>query len=85
MKTVTANELKTRGIQAVEAALADADEVIVSVRGQDRYVVMDLDHYNRLREAELSLAIAESRADYEAGNFHTGSPEEHIARLERGE
>lgn len=33
MNTVTANELKTKGISAVETRLKDGEEVIISVRG----------------------------------------------------
>ena len=34
MSTHTANDLKTKGIAAIETALADRPEAIVSVRGK---------------------------------------------------
>ena len=41
MAHITANELKTRGIGAIEALLGSGcTEAVVSVRGTDRYVVM---------------------------------------------
>ncbi len=49
MCTISAKELKTKGITAIEAALSGHPEVIVSVRGKDRFVVMDIDHYHYLR------------------------------------
>ena len=83
MAHITANDLKTRGIAAIEALLADGrTEAVVSVRGADRYVVMDLAHYQHLRECELEAALAESRADVAAGRFVTESPQAHLARLQ---
>ena len=80
---ITANDLKTRGIAAIEALLADGrTEAVVSVRGADRYVVMDLAHYQHLRVCELEAALAESRDDLAAGRFVTESPQAHLARLQ---
>jgi len=83
MSHITANDLKTRGIAAIEATLANGrTEAVVSVRGADRYVVMDLAHYQHLRECELEAALAESRADIAAGRFVVESAEQHVARLQ---
>jgi len=85
MPQITANELKTKGIAAIEAILHDHTEAIVSVRGHARFVVMGLDQYNHLRECELEAAIAESRADIAAGRFVRESAETHVARLLKSE
>ena len=63
MQQLTANDLKTKGIAAIEASLANQSEAIVSVRGKDKYVVIDIEHYHYLRECELDAALAESRAN----------------------
>lgn len=81
MSAITANDLKTRGITAVEAAMEEGGVVRVSVRGQERYVVMSLERYAALRELELLEAIRETRADYAAGHFEVMSAEEHLRRL----
>ena len=81
MNAITANELKTRGVSAVEDRLENEEEVIISVRGKDRYVVMSLEKYARLREFELDMAVMEARADYEAGNITTESIEDHMKRV----
>ncbi|MEQ8289939.1 MAG: type II toxin-antitoxin system Phd/YefM family antitoxin [Gammaproteobacteria bacterium] len=81
MSTLTANELKTRGVSAVEDGLKQGEEVMISVRGQSRYVVMDIEKYNRLRELELTAAVAEARADYAAGRFTTETVAEHMQKL----
>lgn len=80
MSTITANDLKTRGIAAIESALAERSEAVVSVRGTDRFVVMELAHYHHLRECELDAALAESRADIAAGRWVKESPEAHVTR-----
>lgn len=82
MSHISANDLKTKGVAAIEAALSEGVEAIVSVRGKDRFVVMDIAHYHYLRECELDAALAESRADVAAGRFVEESAAEHLARLD---
>jgi hypothetical protein len=83
MSHISANELKTKGVAAIEAMLTEYSEAIVSVRGKDRYVVMEIARYNYLRECELEAALAETRADVAAGRFVQESAEAHLARLEK--
>lgn len=82
MSSISANDLKTKGISAIEAELAHQPEAIISVRGKDRFVVMDIAHYHYLRECELDAALAETRADLAAGRFVKESAEDHLARLD---
>ncbi|MCP4488408.1 MAG: type II toxin-antitoxin system Phd/YefM family antitoxin [Gammaproteobacteria bacterium] len=81
MNTVTANDLKTQGISAVEAKLKSDEEVIISVRGKDRYVVMDIEQYAKLRECELAVALQEAKADVETGRYNSDSVTEHMLRV----
>ncbi|MEO7399297.1 MAG: hypothetical protein ABIV07_00805 [Polaromonas sp.] len=83
MSHISANDLKTKGVAAIEAVLAEHAEAIVSVRGKDRFVVMDMAHYHHLRECELEAALAQSRADLAAGRFVLESPEAHLVRLDK--
>ncbi|MHB1237735.1 MAG: type II toxin-antitoxin system Phd/YefM family antitoxin [Gallionella sp.] len=83
MSTLTANDLKTKGIAAIETALADRPEAIVSVRGKERFVVMDIAQYHYLRECELEAALAETHADVKAGRFVKESPAAHIKRIKK--
>jgi hypothetical protein len=82
MSHISANDLKTKGIAAIERALSQAPEAIVSVRGKDKFVVMDMAQYHYLRECELDAALAQTRADMAAGRVVQESPEAHLARLE---
>ena len=81
MSHLTANDLKTKGVAAIESILAEHSEAIVSVRGKERFVVMDIARYHYLRQCELEVALAEARADLVAGRFVQESPEEHVARV----
>ena len=82
MNHISANDLKTKGIAAIELALSDAPEAIVSVRGKDRFVVMDVSQYEYLRGCELDAALAETRADLAAGRVVQESPQAHLDRLD---
>ena len=82
MSHISANDLKTKGIAAIELALSPAPEAIVSVRGTDKFVVMGMAHYHYLRECELDAALAQTRADLAAGRSVQESPEAHMARLD---
>lgn len=81
MSNLTANDLKTKGIAAIEAALAERPEAFVSVRGKKRFVVMEIAQYQHLRECELKAALAETTDDIVAGRFNKGTPEAHVMRV----
>ena len=83
MHQLTANDLKTKGVAAIEAALAEQAEAVISVRGKERYVVMDMAQYHYLRECELEAALAQTRADLAAGAYTKESAEAHLARLQQ--
>jgi len=82
MTAISANDLKTKGVSAIELALGNAPEAIISVRGKDKFVVMDMAQYHYLRECELDAALAQTRADMAAGRMVQESPEAHLARLD---
>lgn len=79
---LSANDLKTRGVAAIEALLSTQPEAMISVRGKERFVVMDVAHYHYLRECELDAALAQSQADLAAGRFVDEPASAHVARLE---
>ena len=81
MKTIPANELKTKGVASIDAALAEQEEAIISVRGKDRYVVIDLETYNRLRVCELEAALFQAKREIAEGKGIEESVDEHLARL----
>ena len=82
MPQLTANDLKTRGVAAIESLLATQPEAMISVRGKERYVVMDVAHYHYLRECELDVALMQTKADVAAGRAVVESAQAHMDRLE---
>jgi hypothetical protein len=82
MSQLTANDLKVRGIAAIEDALTHQTEAIISVRGTQRFVVMEMAHYHYLRECELEAALVQSRSDLAAGRAIQETAEAHLKRLE---
>ena len=63
MGTITANELKTKGVVSIAAALRHQPEATISVRGEHPYVVMGMDEYNRLRLCELEAALQQTKQE----------------------
>ena len=81
MASITANELKTKGVSVIENALRGDDEVIITVRGKDKYVVIDMDKYSQLREYELEIALLEAKADKKVGRVKRESVAAHMKRV----
>jgi len=80
--TVSANEVKRKGVSLFGELLEKWDEVIINFRGQKKYVVMDIERYKELRALELDKAYAEVMEDYKKGNYKVLTAEEHIKNLE---
>jgi len=83
MSVISANDLKTKGVKAIEEALLVQPEASVSVRGQVKFVVMSNEQYLHLRECELDAALAQSRADMDAGRFVKETVAKHIQRISK--
>ena len=81
MQAISANDLKTGGIGAISRALEHEREVGLSVRGELRFVVMEADAYQRLRECELEIALQEARADLASGRVDCESVDDHLKRF----
>ena len=84
INSITANELKTKGLIALDKAISNGDEAIITVRGKNKYVVLPFQRYNYLRECELESALEESKRDLENGKYIEESVEEHIIRITSG-
>jgi len=78
---ITANELKTRGISLVEKMIERFGEIFVSVRGKKKFVILPIEEYERLKEAELESIIRQAEKDYEEGKYVIEKAEEHFKRL----
>ncbi len=78
---IGANELKTKGVGILSAMLQNLDEVLISVRGKNRFVVMDIERYEHLREYEIEHALREAKQDIDNGRYDTKSVDEHMKEL----
>ena len=81
MNTINANELKKRGVSAIESALLHDSDVAISVRGQTRFVVVNLDYFQQLREYELEKAVQDAKEDLAAGRFVVETAAQHKERI----
>ena len=81
MNTINANELKKRGVSAIESALLHDSDVAISVRGQTRVVVVNLDYFQQLREYELEKAVRDAKEDLAAGRFVVETAAQHKERI----
>jgi prevent-host-death family protein len=81
---ITANELKTKGISILDEESSGDSEVIITVRGKSKYVVIPIEKYNYLRECELDAALYEVKKDLKDGKYKKESVEKHIKRITRG-
>jgi len=80
--TVSANEVKQRGVSLFGELLEKFDEVVINFRGKKKYVVMDIERYKMLRALELDNAYREVMEDVKNGNYKTQTAQEHIKSLE---
>lgn len=78
---VMANEVKTKGVSLFDKLFEKAEEVIINVRGKNKYVVIDIERYKELRAMELDKAYDNAMADIAAGRYTTDL-EAHFKEIE---
>ncbi|MBI2634566.1 type II toxin-antitoxin system Phd/YefM family antitoxin [Candidatus Peregrinibacteria bacterium] len=78
---VTAQELKTKGMSALNARAKEFTETFITIRGEKSFAVLTMDQYNYLRECELEAALKESEADLANGKFKVKTVAGHIKDL----
>ena len=79
---IPANELKIKGVSIIETMLEKLDEVLISIRGKNKYVVIDMKRYNYLRECELEKALRDVQEDIANGRSRILSSEKHFKELD---
>ncbi len=80
-------ELRNRGIKAIDEEIAEKGIATLSYRGKPKYVIVDIDEYERLRELELMLAYSKAKEDIQKGNVEIIKTEKeldnHIEELKK--
>lgn len=82
VNSITANDLKVKGVSLIDQIVTSDNEAVITVRGKSKYVVLSIDEYNHLRECELEAALIESKRDIADGRIIPGTIEDHIKRIE---
>jgi len=78
---VNANEIKTKGVAFLGKMLEKADELVISVRGKNKYVVLDIERYNEFRQSELDIAHMKVMQEIKEGRYKSQTASEHIKDL----
>lgn len=78
---VMANEVKTKGVSLFDKLFEKAEEIIINVRGKNKYVVIDIERFQELRAMELDRAYVQAMADIAAGRYTTDL-EAHFKEIE---
>ena len=69
--TIMANEVKTKGVSIFDTLLKTFSEVIINVRGKNKYCVIPYSEYEAYRSYKLDVAYKEVMDDIEKGNYHS--------------
>jgi len=75
---ISANDIKTKGVSLIEKLLSACEEVIINVRGKNKYVIMDIERYKQLRQMELDNAYYKVMEDVKKGHYKIQKAHEHI-------
>lgn len=78
---VSANDIKIKGVTLLDKLFESVSEVIINVRGKNKYVVIDIERYKNLRTLELDRLYDETINEIKEGRFKTQSVEEHLSEL----
>ncbi|MGD9901814.1 MAG: type II toxin-antitoxin system prevent-host-death family antitoxin [Desulfurella sp.] len=78
---ISANTIKTKGISFINKFIKNKNEIIVSVRGKRKYVILPIEEYERIRDLEIEQAIKKAEDDYNNNRYIAESTEEHFKRI----
>ena len=74
-------DLKTCGVSIISKLVKKEDSAIISVKGKQKYIVLSMEEYNKLRDIELEKAIEDCKKDIKEGRYNTDTIEEHIKKI----
>lgn len=78
---VSANDIKTKGVTLLDKIFETMSEVVINVRGKNKYVVIDIERYKQLRELELDALYEKTMQEMKEGRYITQSVEKHLVEL----
>ncbi|CAA6807215.1 MAG: Addiction module antitoxin [uncultured Sulfurovum sp.] len=71
--TVMANDIKTKGVSLFDTLFEKFSEVIISVRGKNKYCVIPYEEYEEYRAYKLDMAHKEVMEDIANEKYHTNT------------
>jgi len=71
-------ELRNRGVKAIEEEIFKNGIAILSYKGKPKYVILDVEDYEKLREIELIMAYERAKEDIKKGNAEIVTNEEEL-------
>jgi predicted RNA-binding protein Jag len=77
---INANDVKIKGVSLFAQILEKFDEIIINVRGKNRYVVMDIERYRELRAIELDSLYEKAIKEVKEGKYITNI-DEHLREI----
>lgn len=77
---INANDVKIKGVSLFAQILEKFDEIIINVRGKNRYVVMDIERYRELRAIELDSLYEKAIKEVKEGKYITDI-DEHLREI----
>ena len=79
--TIMANDVKTKGVSIFDTLLERFSEVIINVRGKNKYCVIPYAEYEAYRSYKLDIAHKEAMTDIANGNYHS-DVQKHLDTIE---
>jgi len=80
--TIMANEVKTKGVSYFDKLFEKFSEIIISVRGKNKYFVVPFEEYEAYRAYKLDIAHKEVMQDIADGKYHTNT-QKHFDTIEK--
>ena len=69
--TIMANEVKTKGVSLFDKLFEKFSEIIINVRGKNKYFVVPFEEYEEYRAYKLDVAHKEVMQDIKASKSHS--------------
>ena len=66
-----ANEVKTKGVSLFDTLFEKFSEIIINVRGKNKYFVVPFDEYEAYRAYKLDVAHKEVMQEINVGKYHS--------------
>jgi len=71
-------DLRNRGVKAIEEEISKNGIATLSYRGKPKYVILDIEDYDKLREIELIMAYEKAKEDIKKGSAEIVTNEEEL-------